>query len=84
QHLSKYAKGQVLKQQIICPVYDCEKIKNVPYVDSVIVDNGNQHDEKKNISNVLNGFIDGISQQQNAIDKLVEFLTKLQTSAGNT
>ncbi len=41
-------------------------------------------DEKKNISNVLNGFIDGISQQQNAIDKLVEFLTKLQTSAGNT
>ncbi|MBJ0992468.1 alpha-N-arabinofuranosidase, partial [Enterococcus faecalis] len=28
--------------QIICPVYDCEKIKNVPYVDSVIVDNGNQ------------------------------------------
>ncbi|EOL63483.1 TPA: alpha-N-arabinofuranosidase [Enterococcus faecium] len=42
QHLSKYAKGQVLEQQIICPVYDCEKIKNVPYVDSVIVDNGNQ------------------------------------------
>ncbi|EME7160704.1 alpha-N-arabinofuranosidase [Enterococcus faecium] len=42
QHLSKYAKGQVLEQRIICPVYDCEKIKNVPYVDSVIVDNGNQ------------------------------------------
>ncbi|MBL4993698.1 alpha-L-arabinofuranosidase [Enterococcus xinjiangensis] len=42
QHLSKYAKGQVLEQQIICPVYDCEKIKKVPYVDSVVVDNGNQ------------------------------------------
>ncbi|MFR2689246.1 MAG: YhgE/Pip family protein, partial [Enterococcus faecium] len=28
--------------------------------------------------------INSIPQQQNAIDKLVEFLTKLQTSAGNT
>ncbi|MGC3596168.1 hypothetical protein, partial [Enterococcus faecium] len=40
--------------------------------------------EKKKISNVLNCFIDGISQQQKAIEKLVEFLTILQTSAGNT
>lgn len=38
-HLSNYAKGKVLRQTVEGPTYDCEKIKNVPFVDSVIVEN---------------------------------------------
>ncbi|MGC6769351.1 alpha-N-arabinofuranosidase [Enterococcus sp. LJL51] len=38
-HLSNYAKGRVLSQNTTGPTYDCEKIKNVPFVDSVVVEN---------------------------------------------
>ena len=38
-HLSKYAKGTVLNQVIEGPTYDCEKIKDVPIVDSVVIEN---------------------------------------------
>ncbi|OTP10284.1 alpha-N-arabinofuranosidase [Enterococcus sp. 10A9_DIV0425] len=39
QHLATYAKGHVLDQRIVCPTYDCEKVQDVPVVDSVIVVN---------------------------------------------
>jgi alpha-N-arabinofuranosidase len=38
-HLSRYAKGTVLKQITKGPTYDCEKVKNVPIVDSVVIEN---------------------------------------------
>lgn len=38
-YMSKYARGIVLKEAADGPVYDCEQIKNVPYVDSVVVYN---------------------------------------------
>lgn len=38
-HLSNYAKGYVLRQTVNGPTYDCEKIKDVPFVDSVVVEN---------------------------------------------
>lgn len=41
-HLSKYAKGKVLEQIINCPTYDCETIKGVPYIDSVVIENENE------------------------------------------
>ena len=53
-------------------------------INAAVQDNQLSEKEKEDIGNVLNSFINSIPQQQNAIDKLVEFLTKLQTSAGNT
>lgn len=40
QHLAKFARGKVLQQIVDGPVYDCEKIKNVSVIDSVVVDDG--------------------------------------------
>ncbi|WP_275400070.1 YhgE/Pip domain-containing protein [Enterococcus faecium] len=53
-------------------------------INAAVQDKQLSEKEKEDIGNVLNSFINSIPQQQNAIDKLVEFLTKLQTSAGNT
>lgn len=53
-------------------------------INAAVQDNQLSEKEKEDIGNVLNSFINSIPQQQNAIDKLVESLTKLQTSAGNT
>lgn len=39
EHLSNYATGKVLKQVATGPTYDSEKAQNVPFVDSVIVEN---------------------------------------------
>lgn len=39
QHLAKYAKGTVLDQQTFCPTYDCDTGKEVPIIDSVVVEN---------------------------------------------
>lgn len=41
-------------------------------------------DEKQKIGEVLTNFANSIPEQQNAIDQLVSFLTKLQENAGNT
>ena len=38
KHLSLYAKGHVLQQKAEGPVYHCEKIREVPLVDSVVVE----------------------------------------------
>ncbi|MFQ9321814.1 MAG: YhgE/Pip family protein [Enterococcus durans] len=40
--------------------------------------------EKQDINKLLTGVINSIPEQQNAIDQLVSFLTKLQENAGNT
>ena len=39
QHLAKYAKGTVLDQQTFCPTYDRDTGKEVPIIDSVVVEN---------------------------------------------
>lgn len=41
-------------------------------------------DEKQKIGEVLTNFANSIPEQQNGIDQLVSFLTKLQENAGNT
>src|SRR5699024_4523455 len=49
-----------------------------------ISDNQLTDDEKQKIGEVLTNFANSIPEQQNAIDQLVSFLTKLQENAGNT
>lgn len=53
-------------------------------INQAISDNQLTADEKQKIGEVLTNFANSIPKQQNAIDQLVSFLTKLQESAGNT
>ncbi|MGX7351104.1 alpha-N-arabinofuranosidase 1 [Enterococcus canis] len=38
QHLSKYAKGHVLQQNVVGPTYNVEKMQNVSYLDTCITE----------------------------------------------
>ena len=42
EHLSKFAQGTVLRQNVSGPTYDCSKINKVPNVDSVVIENTNE------------------------------------------
>ncbi len=53
-------------------------------INQAISDNQLTDDEKQKIGEVLTNFANSIPEQQNAIDQLVSFLTKLQENAGNT
>lgn len=53
-------------------------------INQAISDNQLTDDEKQKIGEVLTNFANSIPEQQNAIDQLVYFLTKLQENAGNT
>ncbi|WP_142427183.1 YhgE/Pip domain-containing protein [Enterococcus durans] len=53
-------------------------------INQAIWDNQLTDDEKQKIGEVLTNFANSIPEQQNAIDQLVSFLTKLQENAGNT
>lgn len=52
-------------------------------VTQAISDNQLTNDEKQKIGEALTNFANSIPEQQNAIDQLVSFLTKLQENAGN-
>ncbi|MDU1849943.1 MAG: YhgE/Pip domain-containing protein [Enterococcus durans] len=53
-------------------------------INQAISDNQLTDDEKQKIGEVLTNFANSIPEQQNGIDQLVSFLTKLQENAGNT
>ncbi|MGH1866292.1 YhgE/Pip domain-containing protein [Enterococcus durans] len=53
-------------------------------INQAISDNQLTDDEKQKIGELLTNFANSIPEQQNAIDQLVSFLTKLQENAGNT
>lgn len=53
-------------------------------INQAISDNQLTDDEKQKIGEVLTNFTNSIPEQQNGIDQLVSFLTKLQENAGNT
>ncbi|MFR1943156.1 MAG: YhgE/Pip family protein [Enterococcus durans] len=53
-------------------------------INQAILDNQLTDDEKQKIGEVLTNFANSIPEQQNGIDQLVSFLTKLQENAGNT
>ncbi|AKX85689.1 YhgE/Pip domain-containing protein [Enterococcus durans] len=53
-------------------------------INQAISDNPLTDDEKQKIGEVLTNFANSIPEQQNGIDQLVSFLTKLQENAGNT
>ena len=65
-YMSKYARGIVLEEVADGPVYDCEQIKNIPYVDSVVVYNEekeeivlfavNRREDMQEVSLELQGF----------------------------
>lgn len=53
-------------------------------IKDAVNDNQLTDQEKENINKLLTSFINSISEQQTAIDKLVAFLEQLQQNAGNT
>lgn len=53
-------------------------------IETAVEDGQLTDEEKANINNLLTNFINGITAQQQATDKLISFLEDLQANAGNT